>query len=211
MVGIGHSTWQKTYDAFIKIRLLRQSTGAVNMPITLSYVPTIAIRSELARKDSLARRIHTSFGDKTSYTHQLIIGRKFSEKFSLQVMPTFIHGHNRIDSINVYTKDKYNIIYGEKRKNTFAMGIGGRLKISRRVSINAEYYYQLPDGQVKNRYNSVSLGIDLETGGHVFQMHFTNSNGMTEKSFITDTDDKWKDGYIRFGFNISRVFQVGKR
>lgn len=211
MVGIGHSTWQKTYDAFIKIRILRQSSGAVNMPITLSYVPTIAIRTDLARKDSLARRIHTSFSDKTSYTHQLIIGRKFSEKFSLQFMPTFVHSHNRIDSINVYTQDKYHLIYGQKRKNTFALGVGGRLKISRRVSINAEYYYQLPDGQADKRYNSVSLGIDLETGGHVFQMHFTNSNGMTEKSFITDTDDKWKDGYIRFGFNISRVFQVRKR
>ena len=125
-------------------------------------------------------------------------------------MPTFIFHHNRIDSINTYTKNKDNILSGQKRKNTFAMGIAGRLKISKRVSINAEYYYQLPDEKPAKHFNSVSVGIDIETGGHVFQMHFTNSNGMTEKSFITDTDDKWGRGYVRFGFNISRVFTIKK-
>lgn len=210
MIGVGHSTWQKTYDAFFKVRLLRQSTGAVNMPVTMSFVSTIAVRTELARLDTFNKRIHTSFSDKTSFAEQLIIGRKFSNKFSLQIMPTYIFNHNKIDSINRYTKDNANIIRGQKRKNTFAIGIGGRLKISKRVSINAEYYYQLPDTKPDKKFNSVSLGVDIETGGHVFQLHLTNSNGMTEKSLITDTDDKWKDGYIRLGFNISRVFNVGK-
>ena len=210
MAGIGHSTWQKTYDAFVKAKILRQSSGAVNMPVTLSFISTIAIRTEKARLDTSRNRIRTSFGDKTSYTEQLIIGRKFSKNFSLQLMPTFIFHHNRIDSINTYTKNKNNILSGQKRKNTFAMGIAGRLKISKRVSINAEYYYQLPDEKPARHFNSVSVGIDIETGGHVFQMHFTNSNGMTEKSFITDTDDKWGKGYVRFGFNISRVFTIKK-
>ena len=210
MIGVGHSTWQKTYDAFFKVKLLRQSTGAVNMPVTMSFVSTMAVRTDLARLDTFNKRIHTSFSDKTSFAEQLIIGRKFSNKFSLQIMPTYIFNHNKIDSINRYTKDNANIIRGQKRKNTFAIGIGGRLKISKRVSINAEYYYQLPDTKPDKKFNSVSLGVDIETGGHVFQLHLTNSNGMTEKSLITDTDDKWKDGYIRLGFNISRVFNVGK-
>jgi hypothetical protein len=211
MIGIGHSTWQKTYDAFIKIKLLRQSTGAVNMPITLSYVPTIATRTDKAVKDTAGNLIQIGFSDRTSYSHQLIIGRKFSENFSLQVMPTFIHHHNSVDSINTYTKNKNNILHGFKRKNTIALGIGGRMKVSKRVSINAEYYYQLPDTKSDKKYNSVSFGVDIETGGHVFQVHLTNSNGMSEKSFITDTDDKWKNGAIRIGFNISRVFQVVKQ
>ena len=210
MIGIGHSTWQKTYDAFFKIKLLRQSTGAVNMPVTVSFLSTMAVRTDLARKDTTNQRILTSFGDKTSYAHQLIIGRKFSESFSLQLMPTFIHHHNRIDSINTYTRNKNNLIYGQKRKSTVAFGVGGRLKVSKRISINAEYYYQLPDTKPDKKFNSVSLGVDIETGGHVFQIHLTNSNGMSEKALITDTDDKWKDGYIRIGFNISRVFNVGK-
>jgi hypothetical protein len=210
MVGIGHSTWQKTYDVFVKVKLLRQSTGAVNMPVSVAFVSTIATRTELAKKDTLGFRVHTSFLDKSSFTQQLIIARKFSNRLSMQIMPTFIHNHNRIDSINTYTKNNNNLIYGQQRKNTIALGIGGRLKISKRVSINAEYYYQLPDTKPGKKFNSVSLGVDIETGGHVFQLHMTNSNGMTEKSLITDTDDKWKDGYIRIGFNISRVFNVGK-
>ena len=210
MIGIGHSTWQKTYDAFLKIKLLRQSTGAVNMPVTLSFVSTMAVRTELARKDTSNNRILIGFADRTSYVQQLIVARKFSNRFSLQLMPTFILHHNRIDSINVYTKNKDNLLYGQTRKNTFAIGIGGRLKVSKRISINAEYYYQLPDTKPGVKFNSLSLGVDIETGGHVFQLHLTNSNGMTEKSLITDTDDKWKDGYIRIGFNISRVFNVGR-
>ncbi len=210
MIGIGHSTWQKTYDAFFKLKILRQSSGARNMPVTLSFMSSIAIRTDLARKDTLNQRIITGFSDKTSYVNQLIIGRKFSPGFSLQLMPTFIFHHNRIDSINFYTKNKDNLIYGQKRKNTVAIGIGGRLKVSKRVNITAEYYYQLPDTKPGIKFNSISLGVDIETGGHVFQLHLTNSNGMSEKALITDTDDKWKDGYIRIGFNISRVFNVGR-
>lgn len=214
MVGIGHSTWQKTYDGLIKIKLLRQSTGAVNMPVTLSLLSTIAVRTDLAKQDhiipNIPRRIHTTFSDKTSYAEQIIIGRKFSNKFSMQLMPTYIFNHNRIDSVNKYTNNRDSLVYGPRRKNTFAIGVAGRLKISKRVSLTAEYYYQPPDSKPQNVFNSLSLGVDIETGGHVFQLHFTNSNGMTEKSFITDTDDKWKKGYIRFGFNISRVFTLTK-
>ncbi len=210
MVGIGHSTWQKTYDALIKVRVLRQSKGAVNMPVTLSWVSTMATRTDLLRRDTGGHRIKASFGDRTSFAHQILIGRKFSERFSLQLMPTFVHHHNKVDSINNYTLSKNDIRSGLKRKNTLALGIGGRLKISKRISINAEYYYQLPDAQPDFYFNSLAFGVDIETGGHVFQLHFTNSNGMTEKSFITDTDDKWTKGYIRFGFNLSRVFNIGK-
>jgi opacity protein-like surface antigen len=184
--------------------------SAVNMPVTLTFVSTFATRSDLARKDTLNNRILINFADRTSFSEQLIVSRKFSNNFSLQFMPIFIFNHNKIDSINTYTKNKDNIVYGQKRKNTFALGFGGRLKVSKRVAINLEYYYQMPDAKPGIRFNSLSLGVDIETGGHIFQMHFTNANGMTEKSFITDTDDKWRDGYIRFGFNISRVFKVGK-
>lgn len=210
MVGVGRSTWQKTYDAFVKVRILRQSTGARNMPITLSYIPTVAVRTEKLRLDTLGERILPGLGDRTSFTQQLIIGRKFSKSFSMQLMPTFIFGQNRVDSINKYTLDKDNIIKGPHRDNIFALGVAGRLKISKRVSLNAEYYYQFVDHKPKSNYNSVAFGVDIETGGHVFQVHLTNSNGMSEKLLIADTDDKWKFGYLRLGFNISRVFNVGK-
>ncbi|MES2430074.1 MAG: DUF5777 family beta-barrel protein [Bacteroidota bacterium] len=193
MVGIGHSTFQKSYDAFVKIRLLRQSTGKKNMPITLSYVPVIAINTLRPDPPTLPK---PDFADRVSFTNQLIIGRKFSESSSLQLMPTYI----RRDTISFpYTK-----------RNAFAIGIAGRQKISRRVSVNAEYYYQLPDTKSPEATNVLSLGVDIETGGHVFQLHFTNSRGMIEKSFIAETSGRWDDGDILFGFNISRVFHIKK-
>ena len=208
MVGVGHSTFQKTYDALFKMKILKQSTGAVNMPVTLSFVSTIAVHTEKTT-DAYDHRINPSFIDMSSFSEQLIVGRKFSNNFSLQFMPIYIF-HDKVDSINANSRSKDTLFYGSKRKNTMAFGFGGRWKVSKRVAINLEYYYQLPDTKSSVSVNSFSVGIDLETGGHIFQMHFTNSTGMTEKVFITDTKEKWKDGYVRFGFNISRVFRVAK-
>ncbi len=193
MVGIGRSTYQKTFDAFFKIKLLRQSTGKVNMPVTVSYVPTIALRT-LDWEDPNRKNY---FSSRISYSHQLIIGRKFSEGTSLQLMPSFIH-RNLAE------------VTGSPN-NTWALGIGGRQKLSKRISFNVEYYYQFSGYKIPGTTNSLSAGFDIETGGHVFQLHFTNSRGMTEKTFIGETTGKWQDGNVLFGFNISRVFNIGKR
>jgi hypothetical protein len=193
MVGVGRSTFQKTFDAFVKVKLLRQSTGGKrNMPITLSYVPTIALNS-LKWADPTRKNL---FSSRLSYTHQLIIGRKFSEGTSLQLMPTFIHR---------------NLAETGEKNDLLAVGIGGRQKLTKRVSINVEYYYQIDGYKLPNSTNSLSIGFDIETGGHVFQLHFTNSRGMFERSFISETTGKWDKGDILFGFNISRVFTIGKR
>ena len=192
MIGIGRSTFQKTYDGFIKIKLLRQSTGKINMPITLSYVATMAINS-LKFTDTSRKNL---FSSRVSYTHQLIIGRKFSENTSIQIMPTFIHR---------------NLAETGEQNDLLAIGIGGRQKLSKRISINAEYYYLIPKYQLANTTNSLSIGFDIETGGHVFQLHFTNSRGMNERTFISETTGLWGKGDVLFGFNISRVFTIGKR
>ncbi len=190
MIGIGRSTYQKTYDAFFKLKILRQSKGKRKMPITLSYVPTIAYRT-LKWEDPTIKNYNTS---RLFYSHQLIIGRKFSEGTSFQLMPTFVH---------------QNLVTGANDPNDlFAIGIGGRQKITKRISINVEYYYQLEDYKLPGTRNSLSVGFDIETGGHVFQLHFTNSPGMNERTFIADTKGRWDKGDILFGFNISRVFTI---
>jgi hypothetical protein len=189
MVGIGHSTYQKTYDSFLKIRLLRQSSGARNMPVTVSFVTVIA-----ANTLKLFDSVKTDFGARVSFVYQLLIARKFSENFALQVMPVFIH--------------EDEISFAHNDQNVFSVGIGGRQKISKRVNLNAEYYYQLPATKAPGSYNVFSLGVDIGTGGHVFQLHFTNSIGLTEKSFISETTGQWAKSNIMFGFNISRVFQL---
>ncbi len=192
MVGIGRSTYQKTYDAFFKIKLLRQSKGNRNMPITLSYVPTVALKT-LKFEDPTRENYFTS---RLFFTHQLIIGRKFSENTSLQLMPTYTH--------------RNLVQLAAESNDLLAIGIGGRQKLSKRVSLNFEYYYQIPDYKLLNTTNSLSVGFDIETGGHVFQLHFTNSQGMSERTFISETTGDWGKGDVYFGFNISRVFTIGK-
>ena len=193
MVGIGRSTFEKTYDAFLKIKLLRQSTGNKNMPLTVSYVPTVALKTlrpvDPANKNYFSSRLY--------FTHQLIIGSKLSEQTSIQLMPTYSH--------------RNLVTLASESNDLIAIGIGGRQKLSKRVSLNAEYYYQLPDYKLTNTTNSLSIGFDIETGGHVFQLHLTNSQGMSERTFLTETTGKWGKGDIFFGFNISRVFTIGKR
>ncbi|HOZ78711.1 MAG TPA: DUF5777 family beta-barrel protein [Ferruginibacter sp.] len=192
MVGFGRSTFQKTYDAFVKYKLLRQSSGKRKMPVTVSYVGTIALMgmrwADTSRKNYFSSRL--------SYTHQLIIGSKLSEGISLQLMPTFIHR-------NLAT-------LADEPNDLYAVGAGGRFKLTKRLSFNAEYYYQIPGYKVEGTTNPLSLGFDIETGGHVFQLHFTNSTGMTERNFISGTTGKWEKGDVLFGFNISRVFTIGK-
>lgn len=200
MVGVGRNTREKIYDGFAKYKLLRQSSGAKNMPITLSYLIDAQIKSVKFADDT--RDNH--FSDRLYYTHQLLIGRKFGDRLSLQLMPTLVHRNLTT------TPDDKNDVY--------AAGIAGRFKLSKRITFNAEYYY-VPEGQMTTEYtNSLSVGFDIETGGHVFQLHFTNTPDMTYKGFITETQEPWfytgSDGRmlsgIRFGFNVSRVFTVKK-
>ena len=190
MIGIGRSTYLKTVDAFFKWKILRQSKGKVVMPVTLSYVPTIGI---IGFRNPA---VYKTFSNRLNFTHQLLVGRKFSDALSFQVVPTLIHRNRPID-------------FGPS--TVYAVGIGGRQKITKRTSFNAEYYYQIPKYRVPASTNVFSLGFDIETGGHVFQLHVTNSSSMTESNFITGNKGSWGKGDILFGFNISRVFNVGKK
>ncbi len=190
MIGIGRSTFEKQFDGMVKYKILRQSTGKKNMPITLSYVGTTILKT-LKDPDPT---INKNFTDRLYFAHQLLIARKFNDHTSIQLMPTMVH---------------YNIVPTANDPNDlFSLGIGARQRISKRVHLTGEYYYQL--NQLSGYYNSFSVGVDIETGGHVFQLHFTNSTGMTERTFITETTGRWSKGDIHFGFNISRVFTIVK-
>jgi hypothetical protein len=91
----------------------------------------------------------------------------------------------------------------------FSIGFLARQKVSKRISINAEYFLQTT--RFNGTYDPLSVGVDINTGGHVFQLHFTNSTGMNEHSFIHETTGSWGKGDVRWGFNISRIFFIGKR
>ena len=192
MIGVGRSEYEKTYDGFAKFSILRQSTGAKNMPVSLSVVTSVALRT-LKFTDQTRTNYFTS---RLAYVTQILVARKISEGLSVQLTPSYVHR---------------NLVPTELDPNdVFALGAGARIKLTKRISFNAEYYYIAnPKTYLsKQIYNPLSLGFDIETGGHVFQLFFTNSLGMTEKQFIGATTDQWKKGDIHFGFNISRVFTL---
>jgi len=198
MLGVGRGSLNKTYDGFAKIRLLRQSSGEKFMPVHVTYFSSI----ELISQKFPERPAGTSnyFSSRLAYVNQLLIARKFNDNLSVQLTPTFIHRNL------VKTEIDLNDIY--------ALGIGTRYKLSKRLSINAEYYYSFnPNSKSLDPrpYNVFSAGIDLETGGHVFQIMLTNSQGMREGSFIPQTTGNWFDGDIHLGFNISRVFAFNSK
>jgi hypothetical protein len=189
-LGIGRSSYLKNYDAFVKYRILRQSKGEKAMPLSMSWFSSIAVNSlkwQYPQRENL-------FSSRLSYTHQLLIARKFSSRLSVQLLPTYVH--------------KNLVPTSADENDVFALGAGGRLKLSNRVSLNAEYFYLLPGKTADDYVNSLSLGVDIETGGHVFQLHFTNSLGMFETAFVSQTNERWLDGGIHFGFNVTRVFSL---
>ncbi|MBI5856421.1 MAG: hypothetical protein HZB42_02125 [Sphingobacteriales bacterium] len=193
MAGIGRSTYKKELDGFIKYAPIRQSTGPWSSPVTLALVAGMTMDGT----DWSDPERQNFFTSRLAYYFQAIIGRKFSESFTLQVAPTMVH-----KNLAVLEKDPNNI---------YALGIGGRIKLSKRIAFTWDYshvFIGMPDS---GYYHPLSVGFDIETGGHVFQLHFSNSTGMNERAFITETTANWGKGDIRFGFNLSRVFQIKKK
>ncbi len=191
MVGVGRASFGKVYDAFGKYKILWQ-TSDNKMPISLLYYTSINVKT-LKWQDPNRENY---FSSRLAYTHQLILGRKFNENFSMQLSPTLVHR---------------NLVATKSEKNdVFALGFSGRQKLSNRLAFTWEYFL-VPKGQLASNFkNSLSLGFDIETGGHVFQVHFTNSTSMVDQGFICETTNSWGNGGVHFGFNVSRVFNVGR-
>ncbi len=190
-VGVGRSSLDKAYDANLKIKLLQQTPG--RMPVSVSVYgllthTTFPLKNE---KPFLNARL------RTAYTSQLLIARKFNSRLSLQLSPTLLH---------------FNLVPSLADKNTMAaMAAGGRFKVTKRISINAEYDWLFGNPVTSyKQYPSLSTGLDIETGGHVFQLVFTNSRGMTAPYYLAKTLGTWQKGNIYFGFNVSRVFNFNK-
>lgn len=201
-VGIGRTSADKLADASFKVKALRQTTDN-KIPVSLVWQTSLNytfLKDPNANTPGGFNKYHYPV-DRISYSNSLIIGRKFNENFSLQLHGFWVH---------------YNIVDRSTDKNDmFAAGISGRYKISKRVAITFEYARRLNKYSEDNIFNSffdpLGIGIDLETGGHVFQLHFTNQFGMNEAQYIPYTTSDWLKGGIRLGFNISRVFAIGTK
>jgi len=192
MAGLGRGTYEKAYDGFLKFSILRQSKGDRNMPVSMSLFTSMTYAT---MKLNLPGDVNP--WDRVSYVAQLLVARKFNERFSIEINPTYVHR---------------NMVPEEVDPNdTWSLGAGFRFKITKRISFNGEYYYVIPprnDFRSTETYNTLAFGVDIETGGHVFCIMVTNSVAMIEKGFIGETTDQWKGAGIRLGFNLSRVFTL---
>jgi hypothetical protein len=196
MAGVGRGTYEKTFDGFAKFTVLRQSTGAKEMPVSVSVFSSVAVKSEKWPADTMRTYY---FSSRLSYVTQVLIARKINPSLSVQLTPSYVHR---------------NYVPTELDPNDlFAIGAGGRLKLTKRISFNAEYFYVFNKNpySVPQYYDPLTIGVDIETGGHVFQILVTNSVQMIEKGFIGETTGKWTKGDIHIGFNISRVFTLKKQ
>lgn len=190
-MGVGRSSLLKTFDGYFKVKLLRQQTGKKEIPVTVTWMSGMDLNSTKWQNPDRTNY----FTSRLSYVHQLMIARKLTSALSLQITPTVVHK---------------NLVPNYTDKNDmFAVGFGGRIKLTPSISLNSEYFYLIPGNTVTdNYYNSFSVGFDIETGGHVFQLHFTNSQAMFDRGFITETGGQWSKGDIYFGFNITRTFDL---
>ncbi len=192
MIGLGRGSWEKTFDGFLKFSLLRQSKGPKSIPVSVSLFSSLAMRTiDLPQPPG-----SSWFASRLATVNQLLIGRKFSEAFSLQLTPTWLH-RNLVD-------------YGFDPNDLLALGAGGRIKLAKRISFNAEYFLIAANQTYRNEevFGPLTIGFDIETGGHVFQLLFSNSRSMIEKGFIGETTGRWSNGDVYFGFNLLRVFTV---
>ena len=198
MIGIGRSSDQKLFDGFMKYKILSQKTNG-DMPITMTGLISMNITSE---KDPTAALTginkYEHFSSRISYMYQLMIARKFNKKLSVQLSPTLIH-YNQV----INTTDKNDML---------SLATAGRFKLTKSLSLSGEYVIRVSQYTVQmNAYhNSLGLGLDVETGGHVFQVFVINSFGINEVQAIPYTVSQWSKGEIRLGFNISRVFSFNK-
>ncbi len=191
-VGLGRSNSPKLYDGFLKYKLAQQKEDG--MPFTATWLSSMYmdIEKPSGHPEFFWRRL--------SYVHEVMIARRFNEKLSLQLTTAMVHSNI------VKTKEMSNQAY--------VVGLGGKYNITKRLSVNAEYFhvlnsdkvFQFDDNGNPLNFNNLSVGVDIETGGHVFQLHLTNSRGMVERGFMTQSSGDWLDGGIHFGFNVSRIF-----
>jgi Membrane bound beta barrel domain (DUF5777) len=195
MFGIGRSSLNKVDNGFLKYKLLRQTTDD-RMPFSMTLFAG-AYYTALIDPNIIANGFdkYQNRSSRLSYCYEIMIGRKFSRKFSLQIAPWLVH-YNQVD----YITDRND-----------AYGLSGmfRYKFTNRSAITAEYGYRANTYSIQTKYyDSMSIGYELETGGHVFQINLTNSFGIVESEFFPHTDTQWNDVGIRLGFNISRVFTL---
>lgn len=185
-LGIGRTTFQKVVDLRSKLTVLRETKDR-SVPLSVSLKGDIGLTT---------MENNRPISDDLNYLISVPIAKKLNDIISLQVSPMYSH-FNTVSSFN------------DEKNNLFALGLGGEFRLSRRYALMAEYYPVISERNPGTK-NAFALGLNIETGGHVFQLFFASSNWHTEQYVISEnTNDFWL-GDFRFGFNVNRIFTIGR-
>ncbi|QEH40517.1 DUF5777 family beta-barrel protein [Chitinophaga sp. XS-30] len=198
----GSGNHAQLYEAMGKFKVLQQTMDN-RMPVGVTLFGNAVVTAMKSSTDEADASYFGNFSHRMSYTGQAVITRKFGNMLSLAVLPTYIH-RNRVAFMDM--------------NDMFALGLGGRLRFSNRVALVVDYFLPFRDqagrdyfeGRGMKFYNPLGVGVEIETGGHVFHLNFTNSTATLENQFIPETTSTWMDGQFRWGFNISRRFSLGR-
>ena len=201
-LGISRDSYEKTYSGTAKLGLFQQSD---KMPINLVLYSTLDINTLLQKTTYPGLK----FFDRFAYTTQILTSRRFSEKLSLEIAPVYVRQNlvdlNYAQTTISNTESLFGFI-SPAPWNQFLLAVGGRYKLTKRLSVNMDYAYNFSKNTSSLFKNPLTMGIDIETGGHVFQLLFTNSRASNDAAFLTEALGDWSKGDISFGFNVVRVF-----
>ncbi len=184
-IGLSRESLRRTFAGSVKLRLKQE--GA-HFPVNITAYSTVNLNTDLSKE----RYPNLRYPDRLSYATQLLISRKVSDRLSLQIAPTFVRQNLVLESFQDHEQ--------------LALGLGGRQKLNQRISLNFDYVWNFSRANQSVYQNPLTVGIDIETGGHVFQLLFSNAQSTNEPGFISNAEGDWADGDIFFGFNIVRVF-----
>jgi hypothetical protein len=200
----GATTVQQLYEGSLKYKLLEQTVDG-HVPVAVTFFGSNTIAAVRAnREDPTSATAYENFADRMNYVAQMIIARKFNSNFSFVITPTYVHR---------------NFTVFRDQNDLFAIGAGGRAKLSKRMALVIDYFLPFRNDEdqaylerIGNRkfYNPLGVGLEIETGGHVFHLNFTNATAIQEVQFIPETTSSWTKGQYRWGFGISRRFSLGK-
>lgn len=190
----GPGPWLQIMDTYIKYRPLRQTTDN-KMPVSVAVVGTMSYTTMDESEDQTSVASFRESAHRINYTTQLLISRKFGDRLSLMLMPTYVH--------------RNYVAFGDEN-SIISIGAGGYFQLTKSIGIQAEYFHNLEERTINGveYVNALSGGVVFNTGGHRFAINFTNSRGLSESQFIPYTTSKWSDGQYRFGFTISRPFKL---
>lgn len=184
-LGISRESLRKTYAGSAKIKLVTQSTS---FPLNVAAYGTVNMNTELKKE----RYPNLKEEDRYSYASQLLISSRITNSLSLEVAPSFVRQNLVLENFQDHEQ--------------MALGMGGRLKFTKRISFNVDYVYNFNRTDNSIYKDPFTMGLDIETGGHVFQLLFSNAQSTNEPGFISNAEGDWSDGDIFFGFNVVRVF-----